>query len=94
MARARRLRPGLRLLVALQLGLVPLGCPLRAQSLWLLQFTPAEQLGGLVTRQDLDAPPLSPVALAEQGRQRNSADPLAALRIQPIAVFCIERAVR
>lgn len=58
---------------------MPLGRPVRAQSLWLLQFTPAEQLGGLLTRQDLDAPPLSPVALAEQGRQRNSADPLAAL---------------
>ena len=53
--------------------------PVRAESLWLLQFTPAEQLGGPLNRQDLEAPPLSPVALAEQGRLRNSSDPLVAL---------------
>jgi hypothetical protein len=76
---ARRRTPALLLLVALQLGPLSLVRPVRAQSLWLLQFTPAEQLGGMLTRQDLDAPPLSPVALAEQGRQRNSDDPLTAL---------------
>ena len=53
--------------------------PVRAESLWLLQFTPAERLGGPLSRQDLEAPPLSPVALAEQGRLRNSGDPLVAL---------------
>ena len=69
--------------MALQLGPLPLPGllvpPVRAGSLWLVQFTPAEQLGGPLTRQDLEAPPLSPVALAEQGRQRNSTDPLVAL---------------
>lgn len=71
----------LGLLVALQLVPLPVlpVAPLRAESLWLLQFTPAERLGGVLTRQDLEAPPLAPVALAEQGRQRNSADPLVAL---------------
>ena len=58
---------------------MPLARPVRAESLWLQQFTPAEQLGGPLTRQDLEAPTLSPVALAEQGRQRSSDDPLAAL---------------
>lgn len=42
-------------------------------------FTPAEQLGGELTLQDLQAPPLVPLALAEQGRERNSNDPFVSL---------------
>lgn len=52
--------------------------PLAAADL-LLQFSPAERLGGELTAGDLQAPPLSPLALAEQGRQRNSSDLLEAL---------------
>lgn len=43
------------------------------------QFSASEQLGGEITVVDLQAPSLSPLALAEQGRVRNSPDPLQAL---------------
>ena len=36
-------------------------------------------MGGELTLQDLQAPSLAPVALAEQGRQRRSRDPFVAL---------------
>jgi hypothetical protein len=45
----------------------------------LQQFSPSEQLGGELTALDLEAPLLSPLAMAEQGRVRNSRDPLEAL---------------
>lgn len=59
--------------------LVALGGPAPASADLLAGFSPAERLGGELTVHDLAAPPLSPLALAEQGRLRNSNDPLAAL---------------
>ena len=64
---------------ALAFGLLSLACALPAAAGVLDQFTPAEQLGGVLELVDRHAPPLSPLALAEQGRQRNSSDPLLAL---------------
>jgi len=65
--------------LAALLWLLPPG-PAQAGDLRFLQlFTPAEQLGGELTLQDLQAPPLAPLALAEQGRQRRSRDPFVAL---------------
>lgn len=46
---------------------------------YLRQFTPSERLGGELTLQDLNAPPLPPLALAEQARLRRSSDPFGAL---------------
>ena len=69
-------RPAAALLLAL-LVLPP--CPAAADQGFLRLFSPAEQLGGELTLDDLGAPMLPPLALAEQARVRASRDPFAAL---------------
>lgn len=59
--------------------LLALGGPAPASADLLAGYSPAERLGGELTVRDLQAPPLSPLALAEQGRLRNSNDPLEGL---------------
>lgn len=64
------------------LGCLTLATAMPAAAGVLDQFTPAERLGGALELVDREAPPLSPLALAEQGRQRNSGDPLVVLPLE------------